>query len=108
MSARPLRRVAAGARRSAATFSFGILAQAFSAATNFGLVVISGHLLGPGGLGTLLIGFAAYILLLGFLRALVTDPLVAQTSGSHPHVQRSTARAALTLAASVAFAATAL
>src|SRR6185436_7766642 len=77
---------------------FGLLAQSFSAATNFGLVVIAGQVLGPSGLGTLLIGFAAYVLLLGFMRALVTEPLVASSSGGEPSERALSANAALTLA----------
>jgi O-antigen/teichoic acid export membrane protein len=84
--------------RNAPSFGYGLIAQTCSSATNFGLVVIAGHVLGPSGLGTLLIGFAAYILLLGFLRALVTDPLVASSSGHDAAKRASSARAALTLA----------
>jgi O-antigen/teichoic acid export membrane protein len=93
-----LRRIAEEFARNARLFGFGLLAQTFSAATNFGLVVIAGHVLGASGLGTLLIGFAAYMLLLGFLRALVTEPLVASSSGREPAEKASSARAALTLA----------
>jgi O-antigen/teichoic acid export membrane protein len=84
--------------RNTRSFGFGIVAQACSAATNFGLVVIAGHALGPEGLGTLLIGFAAYVFALGFLRALVTDPLIAASSGTDVATRQRTGSAALTLA----------
>ena len=100
-----LRRIVARFARNAPTFGYGLLAQTFSAATNFGLVVIGGHVLGASGLGTLLIGFAAYILLLGFLRALVTEPLVASSSGGELSDMALSARGALTLAAVTSVAA---
>jgi len=93
-----LRRVGGEFVRNAPSLGFGLLAQMFSAATNFGLVVVAGQVLGPSGLGTLLIGFAAYVLLLGFMRALVTEPLVASSSGSEPSERALSANAALTLA----------
>src|SRR3954447_4115873 len=93
-----LRRMAAQFAGNAPPFGYGLLAQTFSAATNFGLVVIAGHVLGASGLGTLLIGFAAYVLLLGFLRALLTEPLLASSSGRDLAEKVLSARAALTLA----------
>ena len=93
-----LRRIGGEFLGNAPSLGFGLLAQAFSAATNFGLVVIAGQVLGPSGLGTLLIGFAAYVLLLGFMRALVTEPLVASSSGREPSERALSANAALTLA----------
>ncbi len=92
-----LLRVAAEFVRRGPSFSFGLVAQTCSSVTNFGLVVIAGHLLGPSGLGTLLIGLAAYMTLLGLLRGLVTDPLIATSSGSDTAGKAWSARAALTL-----------
>lgn len=56
------------------------MAQAFSSAANFALTVLAGRLLGPGGLGTVVIGFAAYQLVAGLQRAVVTQPLIAQAA----------------------------
>jgi O-antigen/teichoic acid export membrane protein len=64
-----------------AEFAWGMLDQGCSSATNFGLFVLAGHLLGPRGLGHVYIGFAAYLVAWGFQRALITDPLLVQSSG---------------------------
>jgi O-antigen/teichoic acid export membrane protein len=57
--------------------SWGMVDQLFSSATNFGLSLLAGRLLGPSGLGVVLIGYFAYLACLSLLRALVSDPLVA-------------------------------
>jgi len=103
-----LRRILERFVRNAPSLGYGLLAQTFSAATNFGLVVIAGRVLGASGLGTVLIGFGAYILLLGFLRALVTEPLVASSSRREPSGKVSSAHAALTLAVATSVAAAGL
>src|SRR5215207_4328136 len=41
---------------------------------------MAGQLLGPEGLGIVFIGFVAYQLVLGLQRAVVTQPLIAQTA----------------------------
>ncbi len=61
-------------------FAWGFVAQGFASATNFGLSVLAGRLLGPGGLGVVFIGFSAYQLVLGLQRATVTQPLVAHAA----------------------------
>jgi O-antigen/teichoic acid export membrane protein len=68
-------------------FAWGFVAQAFSSATNFGLAVIAGRLLGPGGLGVVVVGFAGYQLVAGLQRALVIQPTVAHAAPL-PDVER--------------------
>src|ERR687897_566004 len=65
---------------SARNFVWGFVGQGCSSATNFGLSVMAGQLLGPRGLGIVFIGFVAYQLVLGLQRAVVTQPLIAQTA----------------------------
>jgi O-antigen/teichoic acid export membrane protein len=77
---------------------WGFAAQACSSATNFALVVIGAHVLGPGGLGGLAVGLAAYFALLGFERALITNPLVAGSAAETAANRQATAQHALTLA----------
>ena len=60
--------------------SWGLVDQGFSSATNFGLTVIAGRLVGPKGLGVVYIGFSLYLFVLSFQRALVTDPLVVSSA----------------------------
>jgi O-antigen/teichoic acid export membrane protein len=72
-----------GAQRSSsrrAGFGWAVVAQGFSSATNLALTVLAGRLLGPAGLGMVAIGFAAYQLVLGLQRALVTLPLIAHSA----------------------------
>jgi len=83
------------------------VAQGFSAATNFALAVIGGQILGPAGLGRLLIGFAAYVMLLGFLRALVTEPMIARTTETTTRADLAS-RSALTIAFAASLAAAVL
>src|SRR5438132_14378480 len=82
---------------------WGLVDQGFSSATNFGLSVLAGRLLGPGGLGTVFIGFAAYLLILEFQHSLLQDPL-AITAPAAEDV--SPVRSALTIAFAYQVAAT--
>src|SRR2546430_11220084 len=91
-------RSAAGAlRRRALSVGWGFVAQACSSATNFGLIVIGGHILGPDGLGGIAVGFAAYFALLGFERALIANPLVARSSSDPSSERKAPARHAVTV-----------
>ena len=67
-----------------APFLWGLASQAASSATNFGLSLLAGILLGPRGLGVVFIGFAAYLIAFAFQRALILDPLVSTSSSSMP------------------------
>jgi O-antigen/teichoic acid export membrane protein len=69
----------------------GFVDQAFSTATNFGLTVLAGRVLGAAGLGEAFIGFSVYLVAMGVQRRLVTDPLVAATSVADTDVRRRTA-----------------
>ena len=83
--------------RLARSARYGVVAQACSSATNFGLVVIAGHILGPEGVGTLFVGFAAYLVLLGFQRSLITTPLVVGSASSDQSERAVLDRRSLTL-----------
>lgn len=96
-------------RRAWAKFAFvgwGTVAQACSAVTNLGLVVIGGNVLGPAGLGSILAGFAAYLLVLGFVRNLLTTPLIVRSAATDDPSRRWATRQAfmLVFVASVACA----
>lgn len=92
-----MRAIAQAMVGTASSVRYGLIAQTCSSATNFGLVVIAGHVLGPSGVGTLIVGFSAYLVLLGFQRGLVTDPLVVGSSARSPAERAARANFALTL-----------
>ena len=100
-----LRTRAADMLPSAGSFGYGFVAQSCLAATNFGLVVVAAHALGPAGVGTTFVGFSAYLVLLGFERGLLTDPLIASSAAGNAAERAKTARFCLTLAFLVAVAA---
>jgi O-antigen/teichoic acid export membrane protein len=83
--------------RSGWSFGYGLVSQACSSAANLLLAIVAGQVLGPSGLGTIFVGFAAYLVLLGFERALVGEPLIAATSARSSSERRVSARHALTL-----------
>ncbi len=77
---------------------WGSVDQLLSSATNLALAIMAGRGLGPAGLGVIAIAFTAYLLLLGFQRALVSDPVVvasARSTGALP--PRELAEAGLTV-----------
>jgi O-antigen/teichoic acid export membrane protein len=84
-----------GARRQ---ISWGLIDQGFSSATNFGLAVLAGRLLGPGGLGVVYLGFSIYLIIMTLQRSLITDPLVVVSSRARNRSDRSPSRNALTMA----------
>jgi O-antigen/teichoic acid export membrane protein len=67
-----------------ADFAWGTLDQVLSSGTNLVLSVAAGRVLGPSGLGVVFIGFSAYLVALGFERALVLNPLVVSDPGGEP------------------------
>jgi O-antigen/teichoic acid export membrane protein len=81
--------------------------QAFSSAANFALMVLAGRLLGPGGLGVVVIGYAAYQLVASLQRAIVTQPLIADAASRPASERRHLARSGLTLVATTGLAAAA-
>ena len=80
------------------SIAFGFIDQAFSSATNFGLSLIAGRLLGPSGLGEVFLGFSIYLVALGLQRRLLTEPLVASTAGADVDRLRETTGLSLTVA----------
>ena len=78
------------------TVVWGFVSQAASSATNFALSLLAGWQLGPAGLGQVFVGFSCYLAVLGFQRALITDPFVATSSDLGADDRRVAARAAIT------------
>jgi O-antigen/teichoic acid export membrane protein len=80
-------------------FAWGFIAQAFSSATNFCLTLIAGRLLGPAGLGVVVVGFGAYQLVAGLQRAIVMHPIVADAAPLRGAERRWLAQSGLTVVA---------
>lgn len=80
-------------------FAWGFVAQVFSSATNFGLTLLCGRLLGPSGLGVVAVGFGAYQFVAGLQRALVMHPVVADAAPLRGGERRWLAEAGLTVVA---------
>lgn len=87
-------------------FAWAFVAQGFSSATNFGLTVIAGHVLGPSALGIVTVGFAGYLLVAGLQRAAVLQPTIAFAAPRSPDERRTLAEAGLTIGLAGAAAAT--
>ncbi len=79
------------------TIAWGFVDQAFSSATNFGLSLLAGRLLGPSGLGQVFLAFSVYLFVLVVQRALVTETLLAITSSHDRQHRAETASVGLTL-----------
>ena len=79
------------------TFAWGFVAQSLSSATSLSLTLMSGRLLGPAGLGVIFIGFSSYLVVLGLLRALVVDPMIASSSGQGARERAGVDRFAFTV-----------
>jgi O-antigen/teichoic acid export membrane protein len=84
-------------------FTWGLLDQLVSSATNFGLSLVAGRLLGVSGLGVIAIGFSAYLIVLGFHRALVSEPLIV-ASITNPEVRRRATRSSISATAGLGLA----
>ena len=82
--------------RNRRTVGWGFVDQGFSSATNLGLSLAAGRLLGPAGLGTVFLGFSIYLIVLNLLRTLVYQPLVAATATLDPEERARAAKRALT------------
>jgi O-antigen/teichoic acid export membrane protein len=91
-----------------AGLSWGLIDQGFSSATNLGLSVLAGRVAGPGGLGVVFLGFAAYLMILTMQRALVTEPLIVASAGHSAEERASAARYALAIVISGAVVASGL
>ena len=77
--------------------AWGFVDQALSSATNFGLSLLAGRLLGPSGLGHVFLGFSAYLVAMGLLRGLLIEPLIAVSAATSEQNRRVTASQTLTL-----------
>ena len=97
-------------RRSAgvAGLSWGLIDQGFSSATNLGLSVIAGRVVGAGGLGVVFLGFVAYLMFLTLQRGWLTDPLVVASARLSAEERADSARKALAIVISAAAVASAL
>jgi O-antigen/teichoic acid export membrane protein len=87
---------------------WGFVDQGLSSATNFGLSVLAGRLLGPQGLGTVFLAFSVYLIALMLQRSLITEPLLAVTSTLDPDQRAKTAGRGLTMSLVGGMLATAL
>jgi O-antigen/teichoic acid export membrane protein len=85
--------------RHLARFGWGPVDQLLSSASNFALSVVAGRVLGPAGLGIVFVGFAGYLISLGFQRALVLQPLVVTSAGLGIDERRSVTGQATTACA---------
>ena len=63
-------------------FGWGFVSQGCSSATNFLLTLLAGRIGGPSGLGTVFLGFSAYLIILGLQRRLLSEPLVSLTAAA--------------------------
>lgn len=77
--------------------SWGFLDQAISSATNLGLSILAGRLLGPTGLGKVFLGFSVYLIVVNLVRRLLSEPLVSVTSALDPEQRAETAASGLTI-----------
>jgi O-antigen/teichoic acid export membrane protein len=82
--------------------------QVVSSATNFGLSVLAGRLLGSSGLGVVFLGFSMYLLALSFVRGLIMEPFVVATAALDRDDQRAATRACMSLVGVAAAVTTAL
>jgi O-antigen/teichoic acid export membrane protein len=85
--------------RTRRVFVWAFIGQVFSSASNFSLAVMAGRLVGPAGLGVVVIGYAAYQLAAGLARAVVLQPLVADASPLPSQERSIVSRAGATLTA---------
>ena len=82
--------------------------QGLASATNFGLSVLAGRLLGPEGLGTVFLAFSVYLIVLVLQRSLVTETLLVVTSALNGEQRARTAGIGLTMSILAGTVATAL
>lgn len=88
--------------------AWGVVDQGLSSATNFALSLFAARLLGASGLGTIAIGFSAYLVTLGFQRSLFAEPAViassAESDTERDRVTRSVVGASIVFACLTAVA----
>jgi O-antigen/teichoic acid export membrane protein len=76
---------------------WGFIDQGLSSLTNFTLTLVAGRLLGPAGLGTIVVGFSVYLLALGLQRRLLTEPMLSSTAAASSDGWSDTCGRAFTL-----------
>jgi O-antigen/teichoic acid export membrane protein len=74
----PILRIRSTARRGA----WALLDQILSSGTNFATGIVIARTLGPAGYGTFALAFGAWLLIMGFGRALITQPYMVTESGA--------------------------
>jgi O-antigen/teichoic acid export membrane protein len=89
-------------------FAWGFASQGASSVTNLALSLLAGRLLGPSDLGAIFVGFSTYLLAMGFLRSLITDPLTAATASLDEEGRHYATGSALTVTLLLAATATTL
>lgn len=87
-------------------YGWGVVDSAVSSAANLGLSLLAGRILGPGGLGTLVVGFSVYLVMVSVQRSLVTTPLVSSSSALSDPERLQATRSALTTLIALGLAAT--
>ncbi len=85
--------------RARGQLAWGGVDQGVSSATNFGLSVLAGRLLGTEGLGVVFLGFSIYLLALSFVRGLIMEPFVVATAALPQKEQQDATRACTILVA---------
>jgi O-antigen/teichoic acid export membrane protein len=83
-------------------FGWGFLDQVLSSATTFLLTIAGARALGPDGLGVVVIGWGAFLAVLGLQRALITRTLTAVSAAAAAHERHRSAAGALTLTLALA------
>jgi O-antigen/teichoic acid export membrane protein len=75
-------RVGGQTRGFRASIVWSLVDQGFSSSTTFLFTVLAARNLGPAGLGTIALGLAAYLVVLGLERALIITPLLTRDSAA--------------------------
>jgi O-antigen/teichoic acid export membrane protein len=89
---RVVRRLRLRTRRA---YGWGLADSAFASAANLALSLLAGRILGPHGLGILVIGFSLYLLMVSVQRSLVSTPLVSGSTVLDADERRHATRSAL-------------
>jgi O-antigen/teichoic acid export membrane protein len=91
-------------RRASGTWGWAFVSMGISSVTSFALSLLAGRILGANGLGVVFAGFAAYVMLLTFHRALITTPLISSSSPLGREERVLATRSALTITLSMGVA----
>ncbi len=96
-----------GCRRPLPRFVWSLFSRGCTSTTSLMLVLLAARLGGPAGLGVVTVGFTAYLLVAGFLHALLSDPLVVSTAGAEPRARATATGAGFSIVLAVGLMATA-